>query len=101
MSNHGFQAAHRHAVDVVDYAAEECRTRATEPLDELRQVVAALAARLQEVVEEVEEWGDEVVAGTGADLAGSLDETREEVTSALSALDSVRDLLASYSFVAI
>ena len=38
-------------------------------------------------------------AQTGTDLAGGLDGTRDAVANALSALGSVRDLLASYSFV--
>jgi len=99
VSTQGFQASHQHAHDVVEYALGECQTAFTEQLDQLRQVVEVLAGQLQELTAEVQGSGDTVVVETGAELGMGLDGTRDAVANALSALSSVRDLLASYSFV--
>jgi hypothetical protein len=94
-----FQASHQHAKDVVEYAFDECRTSYGQQLDAFGQLLDALSAELDGLGQVVQRSCDAVVAQAGAELTSSLEATRDAAQKALTALDGVRDLLASYSFV--
>jgi polyhydroxyalkanoate synthesis regulator phasin len=99
VANQGFHSSQQHAQDVVEYALTECQTIFVQQLDQLHQVVEALVSQVQELAAEAQRSGDAVVAHNGADLASGLDGTRDAVAHVLSALGSVREMLASHSFV--
>jgi hypothetical protein len=99
VSTEGFTGSHDHARAYVDYALGECRTAYDEQLDGVRRMAEALTAQLQELAAEAGRVAEAVVAEVGGELLGRLDDTSEAVASAASALGSVGDLLASYSFV--
>jgi ABC-type transporter Mla subunit MlaD len=99
VNKEGFLASHDHANACVDYSLDTCQAAYEEKLDGLRQVMDALGAGLQELGAEAQRSGDAAVAQTGADLTGRLSDTHEAAATALSALGSVRELLASYRFV--
>ncbi len=101
VSTRAFQASQQHAHDVVEYAVAECLTAFAQQLEPLRQIVEGVVGQVQELAAEAQRSEDAVVATGGTDLAGGLDGTRDAVANALSALGSVRDLLASYSFVVV
>lgn len=84
---------------MVEYAFDECRTTYGQQLDAFGQLLDALSAELDGLGQVVQRSCDAVVAQAGAELTGSLEATRDAAQKALTALDGVRDLLASYSFV--
>ena len=95
----GYEASHRHARDVVEYAVEECDQACGRHLDVVQQMVGALQGELQQMATEVARSADELVAQTGAELVRELERTRQAAGAAVAALDGVRGVLASYSFV--
>jgi hypothetical protein len=101
VATRAFQASHQHAHDVVDYAFRECQTSIAQHLDQLHEFVGLLVGQVQELAAEAQRSEDALVARSGTDLAGGLQGTCDAVANALSALGSVRELLASYSFVVV
>jgi uncharacterized phage infection (PIP) family protein YhgE len=99
VSTRAFDASRQHAHDVVDYALEECQTAFTQQAEQTHQAVEALVGQLQALAAEAQRSAEAVVAQAGKEVAGELDGTHEAATTALSALGSVRDLLARYRFV--
>jgi len=95
----GFLASHDHARASVDYALGACQTDSEKQLDQLHQVVDGLGGQLQELASEVQRSAEAIVADTGSELAGRLEDMHQAADSTLSALGSVRELLASRSFV--
>jgi ElaB/YqjD/DUF883 family membrane-anchored ribosome-binding protein len=95
----GYEASHRHARDVVEYAVEECETASQRQLDELQTLVGVLLGQLKEMAAEVERSADQLVANTGTHLLQELDRTQQSATGAVAALDHVKQELAQYSFI--
>ena len=95
----GYEASHRHARDVVEYAMEECESGCLGHLDALQQTVGVLLAQLQEMTTEVARATGELVAQTGSELRQEVDRTQQAAAAAVAALDGVRSTLAAYSFV--
>jgi phage-related tail protein len=94
-----FTAAPPHAGENVTYALTACSDAQAQQLATLRDLVNGLVGVLDELKTEVGEAATDV-AVEGADaLAQGMDGLRQSLASAGTALDSVRDLLASYSFV--
>jgi len=98
VSQQGFLASHSHARAVVDWALEECRTVCEEHLEALNGVVQEAVRPLQELAEEIQLTG-ETLTGDGAELTREMDAARASVARAISGLDSVKELLAGYTFV--
>lgn len=95
----GYGASHQHALDVVEYALDECETRSKDRVQELTQVVALLEGQLRQLASEVERTGDDLTRQSGARLLRELDEAREAAERALSGLEHVRQELAARSFM--
>lgn len=94
-----FADARTHAEDVVTYSLEECRTAHADELDELVQLLdTTLGPALEKLEAAIEQRGGEVDASHGA-LETDLDETGRGLEAAIAALQRVKELLASYSFV--
>jgi ElaB/YqjD/DUF883 family membrane-anchored ribosome-binding protein len=95
----GYAASCAHARAVVEYAAEECTTACGTQMDELQQLVGLLATQLQQMVNDVEQSAERLVAQTGAQLLQEVGATHRSASSAVAALDAVKQQLAQYSFV--
>ncbi|HET9316590.1 MAG TPA: hypothetical protein VFQ51_13435 [Vicinamibacteria bacterium] len=98
VASNGFQASRDHARAVVEWALAEFAHGSEAPLEGLRAAVGDTVAALQELTAEVAEAGASL-AGQGAELGSALSGPREAVIGALSALDSVKELLAGLSFM--
>lgn len=96
----GFVVSHSHAHAVVGWALDECQTACEAHLEALNALFEETARPLQELATELQRAGD-ILAGRGTDLISALDGTRESATPGVSALDAVKDLLASFSFMRI
>jgi DNA-binding ferritin-like protein len=95
----GYDASHQHALDVVEYALDECETRSRQRVEELTQVVSLLEGQLRQLATEVERSGDDLTQRSGARLLRELDEAKEAAERALGGLDRVRQELAARSFM--
>lgn len=99
VATQGFNASRQHAHNVADYALEQCRTASLQQLDDLQPLLDALGAQLQDLAAGAQRATDALVAQAGAALAQELDGTATSAAAAVGALDAVRALLSSYSFV--
>ena len=95
----GYGASRQHALDVVEYAMDECETASRARLDELTQVVALLEGQLKQFATEVEKTGQELTQETGARLLSELDQAHQAAERAVASLDHVRQELAARSFM--
>jgi len=101
VSTQAFVASHEHAHAVVDYALGHGQAVCEQELERLRPLLEVLGGQLQELAAEVERSGEAVAEQSGTELVRELDDTRQGIATALSALGSVRDRLATYTFVQI
>jgi uncharacterized phage infection (PIP) family protein YhgE len=97
----GFLASHDHARAYVDYAAAECGLLVGEQLDRLRPMIDGTGSQVQELASQVQTSSGLLAADSGSELVKDVDAGRESAVSAVSALDSVRNSLASLRFVQI
>ena len=95
----GYGASHQHALDVVEYAMDECEKGSHERLQELTQVVSLLEGQLKQFATEVERSGRELADEAGAKLLRELDEAKGAAERAVAGLDNVRQELAARSFM--
>jgi DNA repair exonuclease SbcCD ATPase subunit len=95
----GFQASRQHAHDVVDYALDECQKACQPPLDELQQLVGVLVMQLQQLAAEAGQATQTLVDQAGAHLLQELERAHTTGTGAVTALDAVKQRLATYSFL--
>jgi hypothetical protein len=94
-----FADARQHAEDVVTYSLKECRKAHAEELDEIVQMLdATLGPALEKLEGAIEQRGGEVDQSHSA-LQTELEETGSGLESAIGALQRVKELLASYTFV--
>lgn len=98
VSAQGFVASREHAMAVVAYAIEGCRTASEAHITSFAAMRDAALQPLVELVAEVQRTGQSL-KNAASRLVAELDETLSAARGAGSAFDSVRDLLASYSFV--
>jgi cell division septum initiation protein DivIVA len=97
VAERGFVASHSHARAFVDWALEEAREVCMTRLDGVQAVADESARPLRELAAAVEEAGA-ALAGSGSELMDRLARTGDSAAQGTSALDAVRDLLASFSF---
>lgn len=96
-----FADARQHAEDVVTYSLKECRQAHEEELDEIVQLLdATLGPALEKLEGAIEQRGGEVDQSHST-LETQLEETGRGLESAIAALQRVKALLASYTFVQI
>lgn len=100
VSTQGFMASHTHALAVVEWAIEQCRGACQDHLAKLDGVVEAAIRPLQVLAADVERAGNALAAGA-TELVHGLDGTRDAARDAGAALGTVRELLNSYSFLAV
>jgi chromosome segregation ATPase len=98
VATQGFVASHSHARAIVEWAFDECRAACKTHVESVAALVEETVRPLQELAAEVQAAGDALV-GVGGELAGALDDTRDAAVKAHCALDAVKGLLASYSFM--
>lgn len=96
----GFEATKDNAKEVVAHALEECSKAHETELENLLKVAELVEEALKTVVTDVEERRSELAEAKG-DLDGGLEETKQALADALEALDEVKQLLASYTFVSV
>ena len=97
----GFDAAGDHAKEVVEYALDKCAEAHEKELERLMEVVQLVGEALDTVKSDVEgHRGDVSEDGKGA-LDEGVEQTKQALADALEALDQVKQLLASYTFVSI
>lgn len=96
----GYDASHQHAIDVVEYAMDECETGSLEQVTELQQLVGVLETQLQELATAVATTGGELVEQKGAELKRELDEARDAAVKAVAGLDKIKGELAERKFMA-
>jgi DNA repair exonuclease SbcCD ATPase subunit len=94
----GFEASHGHAHAVVEWALTECATHCEEQLAAFDEQVAEATQPLQELARALT-GAVESLAAEGAGLKGRLSAAHESAARTVPRLDSVRALLASFSFV--
>jgi DNA repair exonuclease SbcCD ATPase subunit len=99
VESHGFETSQQHAHDVVEYALGECRTGCGHHVDEVHQLVGLLVTQLGELASEVHKSAEALVMHAGADLIHELEQARTSGQGAVTALDSVKQRLAGYSFM--
>lgn len=97
----GFRAAQDHVREVVDYALAECAKDHQDELGELVEIVDVLEGTLGELVSEVEVQAERIEDDGREPLEERTVDTLETLTAAQQALERVRDLLASFTFVRI
>lgn len=100
VSTQGFQASQSNARAVVDWALSECREACKTHVQGLDALVEGPVQSLRELAAEVQRTGD-LLKAQGTGLVSELEGTHGAVASAVSALDRIRDLLASYSFAGV
>lgn len=98
VSSQGFLASHGHARAVVAWALEECHQACEAQLESLQAVVAEAVDPLQALGAAAERQIAALAGSTGA-LMAELADTLQSAAGAVSALDEVKELLASYTFV--
>ena len=98
VSAEAFEACQQNADAVVDWALEKCRTAGAAHLDAVEATLEESARPLLELAGELQEASTSLAA-MGAELLGMMDGTGEALAAARSALGSVRDLLATFTFV--
>jgi hypothetical protein len=98
VSTQGFLASHSHARAIVDWALAEARTACEGHLEGLDTLLDETVRPLQELGADLTRAA-EILAGDAARFVDQLDGTRVSAAGAVSALDSIRELLARYSFV--
>jgi DNA anti-recombination protein RmuC len=96
----GFDAAQDHAKEVVDYALEQCAQAHEAELERLMQVVQLVEEALDTVKTDVEGRRGSLAEDGKEALDDGANETKQALADALEALDQVKQLLASYTFVA-
>lgn len=96
----GFDAAQDHAKEVVDYALEQCAQAHEGELERLMQVVQLVEEALDTVKTDVEGRRGSLAEDGKEALDDGANETKQALADALEALDQVKQLLASYTFVA-
>lgn len=99
VTGRGFETSRQHARDVVEYAMGECRTACGHSLDEVHHLVGVLVTELAELASGVHVATDALVTQAGADLLQELERARTCGQGAVTALDAVKQHLASYSFM--
>jgi hypothetical protein len=98
VAQEGFTASRSHAQAVVSWALVECESAGSRQLDGARE-------QAERAVASIEELGSAVriaarsLSGTGGGLRAELESARGSATRADSALDGIKQLLASFSFV--
>lgn len=94
-----FEAAGNHIKEVVQYAIEETGKACDEQIAELTQLSTDLASLLAGLKAELEAARGKIQDEGQEPLHGDMDELTAAVGSAQGALDQVKALLASYTFV--
>jgi chromosome segregation ATPase len=94
-----FEAAGNHIKEVVHYAIEECGKAHQEQIAELTQLSTGLASLLEGLKGELDTARGRIHDEGQEPLHGDMDELTTAVGSAQGALDQVKALLASYTFV--
>jgi uncharacterized phage infection (PIP) family protein YhgE len=95
----GFEAAKDHAKEVVEYALDQCAQAHEKELERLMQLVQLVEEALDTVKTDVEGHRDNVSQDGKDALDEGVSETKQALADALEALDQVKQLLASYTFV--
>jgi uncharacterized phage infection (PIP) family protein YhgE len=91
----------QHVEDVVTYSLKECAKAHAEALDRLVEALDATLAPAMEALEAAVEQSASEVQGAESGLEIDFDETGRELEAALAALQRVKEVLASYSFVSL
>ena len=94
-----FAAAPGHAREVVEYALGECRRGHEDGLRQLQEVAAAVAEALSGLKEEVSTRTATQRAEGQAELSDGHRELQQALGESGRALDTVKQLLASFTFV--
>jgi len=94
-----FEELPENAQEVVEYAMTECTTGHEEEFDRLFDVVTEIEQALERLTGTVDETGTDIgEEGRGA-IDSRLSETSQALVRTVEALDRVKALLASYTFV--
>jgi ABC-type transporter Mla subunit MlaD len=96
----GFDAARDHVKEVVEFALDQCAEAHEKELERLMQVVQLVEEALDTVKTDVEGHRGDLAQDKEA-LDEGVNETKQALADALEALDQVKQLLASYTFVSI
>lgn len=94
-----YAAAPDHAQQVIEFALGECKKAYDEGLDELTSVAQAVEDALGELKEEASRRADAVRQEGQEALSSGHGELTQALSEAVSALDTVKRLLASFTFV--
>jgi len=97
----GFLASHEHARNYVDYALGECGLFVQEHVNAVVAVVERVGTLLQELASHARETEGPLVLEGGHELLAGLEAARAEAAQTVTALDAVKDRLATMSFVQI
>lgn len=95
----GFEAAQAQAREVVDWALAECGRTHQEELERLLAVAAVVHEALEGLREDAAECRTDVGEEGGEALVRALAEATEALQQMISALDAVKQVMASYTFV--
>lgn len=94
-----YAAAPDHAQQVIEFALEECKKAYDEGLDELTSVAQVVEDALGELKDEASRRADAVRQDGQEALSSGHGELTQALAEAVSALDAVKQLLASFTFV--
>jgi DNA anti-recombination protein RmuC len=97
----GFEAAAEHATEVISYALDQCAQAHETEFERLLEVVQLVEDALATVKTDVEDRRAEVSQEGKDAVEQATDDTKQALADALGALDQVKQLLASYSFVSL
>jgi ABC-type transporter Mla subunit MlaD len=101
VEDQGFEAAGDHAKEVVEYALDKCAEAHEKELERLMEVVQLVEEALDTVKTDVEGHRGDLAQDGKEALDEGIDQTTQALADALAALDQVKQLLASYTFVSI
>ena len=99
VEDQAFEAAGKHVKEVVDYAVEECAKAHEQEIETLGDMATDLGKLLDGLKDELETSRDRVKEEGQDALRTDMEELTTAVGAAQAALDQVKDLLASYTFV--
>jgi hypothetical protein len=94
-----YAAAPDHAQEVIDYALGECKKAYEEGLDDLTGVAEVVEGALDELQQEASRRADALRQEGQEALSSGHGELTQALTEAAGALDAVKQLLASFTFV--
>jgi chromosome segregation ATPase len=100
ITQQGYEASHRHAKEVVEYAMDECESGSLELVGALQHLVGLLAQQLQELATQVASASKDLADTKGEMLTHELKEARDAAIKAVARLDRMKQELAERSFMA-